>query len=323
MKNFSFKFNIRLAGIFSVVLLVIAVFGACVLIDTGQNLLEVVGLAGGGCTYAVMAAVGNINRSTDKETSGSQIVSKVWLIALDQLDDTVPFPKPNGAGELATIPLKAGEYMHYFEAVDNSLEDKSTGAKGDITTAVTNTFSFIMGGNKAALLKFLEDHPGDRFIIIYQLADDRTYHVLGSDIKPMILKSFDRVTGKDSRSTSLAFENNSFEQPKKYIGAIVKQDPTQLAADATTIAFTSAPQYVTAANTVPTAINAFTGLTSLDEGRLIEVKGGGGPNASTIAEVAGIVLKGSETWIGNLGSSIIFRVLDAATLVEVSRTQSV
>jgi len=323
MKNLNYIFNKRLAGILSIVLLVIAVFGACFLIDTGQSIYEAIGLAGTGCTYAVMAVVGNINRATDKETSGSQIVSKVWLIALDQINDLVAFPQANANRELATIPLKAGEHMHYFEAIDNSLDDKSSGAKGDITTAVTNTFSFIVGGSKAALLNFLENHPGDRFIIIYQLADDRTYHVLGSDLKPMILKSFERVNGKDSRSTTLTFENNHFAQPKIYVGAIVKQDPVQLAADATTIGFTSAPQYLTGANTVATAIATFTGLTSADEGRLIEVIGGGGPNASTIAEVAGIVLKSAETWIGNLGSSIIFRVLDSGTLVEISRTQAV
>lgn len=281
-------------------------------------------VSGTGCgmIFGSMALVGNIARVSDKYTAGKQIVAKVILIALDQVDDTVPFPTVNASGEIGTIPLKTGEMMHIFNAIDDSLEDSSAGTKGDITTEVTNTFTFILGGHRYQINKFLEDHAGDRFIVIYQMTD-RTYWCLGNDLKPMLLKSFTRSNNKESRSTTLTFENTSFEQPHKYIGSIVTVAPVSLAADATSIAFTAAQQYITSdENTASTTIATFSGLSASDAGRTVEVLGGGGTYPSTIAETDGIILRGGETWTGKPGSSIIFEVLDASTLVEVSRVQT-
>lgn len=322
MKNFNKKFNKRLALIASLFIAIMGLFVFSLAVDSGMGIFESLGLAGSGVTYSVMAAVGNIGRVTDRETSGAQIVSKIWLIALDQVDDTVQFPRPNANGEVGTIPLKAGEYMHYFEAIDDSLDDKSTGSKGDITTAVTNTFTFIMGGYRRALQKFMEEHPGDRFILIYQMASDAQHYVAGNELKPMILKAFDRTNNKESRSVSFTFENNSFLQPQKYTGAIVKEAPAAIAADATALAFTAASQYTTGINTVATTIATISGLAAADEGRIVEILGGGGVNPTHIDSIAAIVLKNDEEWIGNAGSRLTLKVLDSATLVEVSRIQT-
>lgn len=322
MKKFNKKFNKRLAFISSFIIALMGLFLFAFAIDSGNDFFESLGLSGAGVTYAVMAAVGNISRVTDKETSGAQIVSKLWIIALDQIDDTVAFPKPNASGEVGTIPLKAGEYMHYFEAIDDSLDDKSAGSKGDITTAVTNTFSFTMGGYRLALQKFMEEHAGDRFVIIYQMADDATYHVVGTNLKPMIFKSFDRSNNKESRSVAFTFENSSFQQPKVYTGAIVKEAPSVLAANATNLAITSATQYTCGANTAATTIATISGLAAADEGRIIEILGAAGANPTTIESIAAIVLKDDVEWIGRAGSRLTLKVLDSATLVEVSRVQT-
>lgn len=274
-----------------------------------------------GVVCCSMALIGNIGRVSDKHTAGKQIISKVTLITLDQIDDTVPFPQPNAAREVGTIPLKKGEYMHFYHAIDDSLEDKSSGSKGDITTEVTNEFAFILGGHRAQIHQFLEEHAGDRFIIIYQMTD-RSYWILGNDLKPMLLKSFERLNGKDSRSATVTFGNTSFEQPYKYVGAIVTVPAVDIAADATNVAFTAAQQYTTGNNTSATTIATFSGLSASDIGRTVEICGGGGAHPSQIQETDGIILRGGETWIGNAGSSIIFQVLDANTLVEVSRVQT-
>lgn len=323
MKKFKQKFNKRLALISSLIIALIGLFIFSMAVDSGMGVLESMGITGSGVTYCVMAAVGNIGRVTDRETAGAQISSRIWLIALDQIDDTVQFPRPNASGEVGTVPLKAGEYMHYFEAIDDSLDDKSTGSKGDITTAVTNSFTFIMGGYRRSLQKFMEDHAGDRFIIIYQMASDAQYHIVGNELKPMILKSFDRTNNKESRSVSFTFENNSFLQPQKYVGAIVKEAPAAIAANATELAFTSANQYITsAANAAATTIATISGLAAADEGRIIEIVGGGGANPTHIDSIAAIVLKSDATWIANAGSRLTLKVLDSETLVEVSRVQT-
>jgi len=308
--------------IISLIIAVVGLFITVTAIDSGASFLESIGIVGSGMTYSIMAAVGNINRVTDKDTSGAQIASRLWLIALDQIDDAVPFPRPNANGEVGTIPLKTGEYMHYFEAIDDSLEDKSSGSKGDITTAVTNLFSFVMGGYRLALQKFMEEHAGDRFVIIYQMASDSQYYITGNNLKPMVFKTFERTNNKESRSVSFSFENSSFEQPKKYTGAIVKEAPAVLAANATNIAFTGASQYTTGANTAPATIATISGLAAADEGRVVEILGSGGANPTNIESIAAIVLKNDETWIGNAGSRLTLKVLDSETLVEVSRVQT-
>jgi len=305
----------------SIILLVAAAITIS-FISGNAGVFETLLLGSGGCCYASMAVVGNIGRVGDKETSGKQIAAKVWLVSIDQIDANLPFPVPNANFELGQIPLKQGEYMHYFEAVDDSLEDKSSGSKGDVTTNVTNTFNFIMGGNRIALQRFMEDHPGDRFIIIYQMASDRQYYVLGNDIKPMILKSFERSNGKDNRSVSLTFENASFEQPKKYIGNIIQDTPAVLPANASTIAFTHKAQYTTGVNTDITIIDDFTGLEKADDGRVVEIIGGGGDKPSVIEANSAFVLRNDETWTANAGSRLSLRVLDKTTLVEVDRVQT-
>lgn len=323
MKKFNKKFNKRLALISSLIIALMGLFFFSVAVDSGMGVMESLGLTGGGVSYCVMAAVGNIGRVTDRETSGAQISSKLWIIALDQVDDTVQFPRPNASGEVGTVPLKAGEYMHYFEAIDDSLDDKSTGSKGDITTAVTNTFSFIMGGYRRALQKFMEEHAGDRFIIIYQMATDAQYYIVGNELKPMIFKAFDRTNNKESRSVSFTFENNSFLQPQKYTGAIVKEAPAAIAANATNLGFTSSAQYITSsANSAATTIATISGLAAADEGRIVEILGGGGANPTNIESIAAIVLKNDTTWVGKAGSRLTLKVLDSETLVEVSRIQT-
>lgn len=321
MRNYNRIRKSILGKILLIPMLVAIAFGIAVIADavTFDQLMTAGSASGVMC--ASMALIGNIARVSDKFTAGKQIIARVILITLDQIDDSVPFPTPNAAREVGTIPLKKGENMHSFQAIDDSLEDKSSGSKGDITTEVTNEFTFILGGHRGQIHQFLEDHAGDRFIIIYQMTD-RSYWVLGNDLKPMLLKSFERLNGKDSRSATVTFGNTSFEQPYKYVGTIVTVAPVAIAADATTIAFTAAQQYTTGANTKATTIATFTGLSASDIGRTVEICGGGGNNPTQIQETEGIILRGGEKWTGNAGSSIIFQVLDANTLVEVSRVQT-
>lgn len=322
MKKYNASRKRMLGTLVLVPILMAVAFATAVIVDaiSLDQLLSAGSSSGVIC--ASMALIGNIGRVSDKHTAGKQIVSKIIMIALDQVDDTVPFPVPNAAREIGTIPLKKGEHMHIFQAIDDSIEDKSSGSKGDITTEVTNELTYILGGHRAQIHQFLEDHAGDRFIIIYQMTD-RSYWVQGNDLKPMLLKSFERLNGKDSRSATVTFGNTSFEQPYRYVGAIVTAAPVELGADATSISFTAAQQYITSdANSSSTTIESFTGLSVSDVGRTVEICGGGGAYPSQIAETEGIILRGGETWKGNAGSSIIFQVLDANTLVEVSRVQT-
>ncbi len=103
MRNYKLKFNRHLLLVFSLGLIVLGVIAAMLFIQMGEDPVGALYLSGSGTSYALMAAVGNIDRVSDKETSGYQISARLWLIDVDgQVDDTVPFPRANAAGEVGT-----------------------------------------------------------------------------------------------------------------------------------------------------------------------------------------------------------------------------
>jgi hypothetical protein len=281
----------------------------------------------GGLSMATMALIGDIEGVSDRITAGSQISAKIWLVHVDsQLNVDVPFPVPNASREIGTIPLKPGEVMHYFVAIDDSITDSSKGDKGDVTTNVTNTISFIMGGNRNQLLQFYEEYAGGRFIIIYQLSSDKKYYIMGNDVKPMILKSYERKNDKDSRSITFTFENKRFDQPYYYVGDIVRGAPATIATDATTLTIQSGKSvYNTPSNnTSAKVLDDVAGIADADKGRVIDIVGYGGNYPLSIDSGEVFLLIDKQTWTANAGSRISFKVLDALTLVEVegSRVQT-
>ena len=281
----------------------------------------------GGFSMATMALIGDIEGVSDRITAGSQISAKVWLVHVDsQLNVDVPFPVPNASREMGTIPLKPGETMHYFVAIDDSITDSSKGDKGDVTTNVTNTITFIMGGNRNQLLQFYEEYAGGRFIVIYQLSSDKKYYIMGNDVKPMILKSYERKNDKDSRSITFTFENKSFDQPCYYVGDIVRGAPAVIATDATTLTIQSGKSvYNTPSNnTAARVLDDVAGIADADKGRVIDIVGTGGNYPLSIDSNETFLLIDKQRWTANAGSRISFKVLDAITLVEVegSRVQT-
>lgn len=279
-------------------------------------------VSGGTVLAGSMALIGDIEDTSDKDAAGSQIAYQVWLIHLSQVDQSVPFPKPNTNREVGTIPLKPGEFMYSFEAHDIPTDDGKS-EKGDFTTTNTNTFVIQMSGNRDKLLDFMEEFTGGKFIIIYRECESDNYFVMGNPCKPMILKTSERANNKEKRSVTFTFENTTWRQPYKYIGAIVRSEPVTLDADTDTLAIVANnDRYVLPDGTssaVP--VTQISGLTDNDKGRTITVTGAGSSNAATIEDGAAFVLEGGATWTAKAGSSITFRVLDTTRLVEVSGTR--
>ena len=281
-------------------------------------------VATGGVSFASMGSIGNIEKVSDRFTAGAQMSSKIWLIHVDsQVDDTVPFPQANLNRQIGTIPMKAGQYMHYFIGIDDTPSDTSTGTKGDITTNVTNTLSFIMGGNGDKLLDFIEQYAGGRFLVIYQICSDSDYYIMGTPCKPMILQSFERKNDKDSRSITFTFQSTGFNQPYHYRGDLVREAPAVIGTDATSLTIQpSRNTYATPTdNTASTTLDDVIGLANSDKGRLIEIVGKGGEYPLLIDHNDVFILADEQQWKGTTGSRISFRVLDTDTLVEVDRTQ--
>lgn len=269
-----------------------------------------------------LALIGNIEDSSDRDSAGGQIAYQVWLISLDQIDQTRPWPEPNANREVGTIPMLLGQVMHFFEAHDIPTDD-SKGEKGDFTTTTTNTFVIQMSGNRDQLLNFIEEYAGRKFVLIYRECESDNYYILGSFWKPMVLKSFERANNKEKRGITFTFENITWRQPNKYIGGIIRSEPVQLAAGTDTLAIVvNNGQYVLPNGTAAaTPVTKLSGLTANDKGRTITITGTGSDKPATIEDGAAFVLEGGATWTAKSGSAITFRVLDPNRLVEVSGTR--
>ena len=299
----------------------IALLGWFVL-NPGIDLAGTLGFIGSGMTYAVMSVVGDVEYLSDRETTGNKLDYKVYLLDVRQIDPDQTYPTANASGEIGTIPLLTGQYWHYFEAVDNTLNDKTSGQKGDVTTDVTNTFDFIMGGNLQALMYFLRQHAGGKFLIAYYDVGDACYKLLGSNTKPMVLQGYERKNDKEGKYLTLTFQNKWFDMQWIYTGNLTTETPVTIAADATTMAITDNPTYqLTTGSASAVTINAVSGLASADVGRVIDVLGSGGTYPSIIADNSVFVLTDAGSWTANAGSRISFKILGTATLVEVLGTR--
>ncbi len=286
--------------------------------DQGSKVTLVSSVAAGTVT---MASIGDIDEVSGKESAANQIGMRVWLIDRTQIDSSQSFREPNSDRELGTIPMLDGEYMHYFDAINESPNSTSTGENGDYNVAFTNTFTFVMAGNRKKLLDFIEEYAGRGFIVIYQECETGTKYVVGSFCKPMVLSSFERKDDGDGRYITYTFTNAHWRQPLIYTGDIITQDPVTVDADATDLAIDSSNgRYDLSENTAATTLATVSGITSDDYGRTITIYGAGGDYPTSIADSTTFVLVDGETWSGTSGSTISFKIFDTDTLVEVDRT---
>ncbi|MDD2981482.1 MAG: hypothetical protein PHN80_16145 [Hespellia sp.] len=322
-KGVKAAFKLQQKFLLTILLLAAVVFTLAILTEPGHAIGSVIGL--GSTSFASMAFLTNVGDQGDKHTTGKNIAALVYLIPIKQVDTSQPFPVPNSAREVSTIPMKEGEYMTYFEA-HTPPTFLGNAEKGDITTTGTNTFSIVMAGNRDDLLNFAEEYAGDAFIILFKEVESSQWYILGSYERPVRLKSFENKNDNDGRYISFTFNRDSVKQYYKYTGSLVTIAPATHTAGATALAITSGQGVYSIPNgsSATYAIATVTGLTDNDKGRVITLLGTGTDKAATIADNTAFVLEDGATWTAKAGSRISFRVLDPATLIEVqgSRVQT-
>lgn len=307
---------------FLLLMLIVAIPATVVALTEIDNSKPAIGVIGG-TGFASMLAIGNIEDVSDNEVSGESLSYKVWLIHQNQIDDNVPFPKPNAEREVGAVPLKPGEVPHYFVAHDIP-QYTSSGERGDLTITGTNTFTIIMGGVRDQLLNFIEEFAGGKFIVIFQECSNDAKYIIGTPCKPMVLKTYALKNDKENRSVTFTFENSSIRQYHKYTGSVTGAAAVLHPAGNTTLTLQPAvfTYRIPDGSAATYAIATLGGISSNDEGRYITLLGEGAAKAATIAESASFVLKNGATWTARSGSQITFKVFDQSTLVEVSRIQT-
>lgn len=301
----------------SLALLFAIVFVVGMLLDPDHSMFCITGFSG--TSLASMMAIGNVEDVSDKNTHGSNIAYKIYLIDVHQINPDVKFPRVNANREVTTLPMLPGEYMKYFEAHDIPTY-VGNGEKGDITTSGTNQFVAIMGGMRDQLLNFIEEHAGGKFVILFKEIGEDQWYILGEYDRPMVLKSYEAKNDKDGRYITFTFERTSVTQYYKYVGDIVKAPAEVHTAGTKDLAVKSTSNSYEIPNGTDAtyAIETVSGLTNNDKGRHITLTGTGTDKAATIADGATFILEDGVTWTAKAGSSITFRILDPATLIEVS-----
>lgn len=269
-------------------------------------------------TLAGAAGIVNLEEVSDRDTAGNQIGNQIYYVRTDQIDKTKPWPKANSLRELGTIPIKSGEYFHYFHS-HNDPDESSKGEKAELTTNVTSTFNSVLGSNSADVLNFLENNAGRKFILFWFDNTIGKWMTGGTVFKPYTLKSFDRSNNKDGKFSKIVFECNNFSQPCIYTGTILQQEPSTQNVGATvlTVAPGQDAYYVPNGTSSAAAITSIAGITATDVGRVITLYGQGTDKSATIADSAVFILKDSATWTAKSGSQLVLKIYDTQTLVEV------
>lgn len=298
----------------------VTVFALAFVVSMILDPTSTLGISGFSGSIAMgMLAIGDVDDVSDRDTHGSNIGYKVYLIDINQVNPDVAFPQPNANREIGTIPMLAGQYMQYFQAHDIPTYT-STGEKGDITTSGENNFIAIMGGMRDQLLNFIEQHAGGKFIILFKEVGSAQWYILGNYDRPMILSSFEGKNDKDGRYITFTFKRTSIDQYYKYVGDIVRVPATQHTAGTTALTISSTSNRYSIPNGAAAtyAISTVSGLTANDKGRHITLVGTGTDKPATIADGNSFVLEDGATWTARAGSSITFLVMDSSTLVEVN-----
>ena len=314
LKTFLFSILCVLAVIFTVTL------------ASGALNLDSALIFGGAGSYALlvtMASIGDQSELPDRYSIPNQIGPRIWLISRNQINDAVAYPNANDDREITTIPLKAGEYMHYFDLVDTYPRDTSTGERQEFSTNVTNDMMIAVRGNTKKIMDFLEEYSGTGFILIYQECEGGEKYVRGSFCKPMNLQSWNRKNDNEGKYVTMSFQNTHWRQPLVYVGDIVREAAVTVAAGLTNLAVTQNGQYILSDHSASVAIATVSGIASSDIGRTIDIIAPATAlHAPTIADNSVFILKGGATWTANPGSRITFKIFDSNTLTEVARVQT-
>lgn len=314
------KLSILKPLMFAIALLFVslAIYGA---VSEPGNAIDNIFITAGTGSMAMCAMV-SIGDVSDRDTSPNAIGYKVWLIPVSDIDDTVPFPTVNINREVASIPMLSGKYMHNFVAhtVPTFIGTGSKEANA-VTITGTNTFTVVMGGNRAELLNFIENYAGTKFVVIFQECESGIMQGIGNPCKPVILSTYENKNDADGRYVTFTFTQTTIQQPWTYIGGIVTQDPVTVTAGTAALPVVAGNnRYIISDGASATyAINSVTGITAADIGRVITLIGNGATNAATVADGDPFLLIDGATWTATKGNELYLKVFDATTLIEVGR----
>lgn len=302
-------------------IMVIMAFMFVLLLGLQFSIPEFAGLlptAGVGLAAVIIA---NVDDPGNEEKIGKQIKSKLWILPYDNYDENVSFPTITDR-EIGTIPLAAGKYWYYIDAVTDSVEPTVESTLGDVAAEMKQSIKFIVGGMSKNLLNLLETGIGEKFFVVYEYCGSGTKYLIGTRCKPAVLSEFKGGPGKDYTGFEITFSHVTTKMFTIYTGSLAAVSAVTVAADADTIALDSSKQLyqLTDGSAASIPIDDFSG--TVGDGYTFTVLGSGGTYPSTIPSGTKYINKNAATWTAAAGATITYKVLGTTSqkLIEVSRT---
>lgn len=156
----------------------------------------------------------NIPAVSDKDTQGKRIYNKIEVLREADVDySQLPaIDEENRTIEDFTL-IEGADGWKEMALVKYTPAATSEGSAGDITSAVTNTITGTLGGDRNVIDNLLENHVGEAFFL--RITDRFTQKkvVYGRPYSPMFLSAFSKRKTADNTSCDVTFSNESFFQP--------------------------------------------------------------------------------------------------------------
>lgn len=310
--------------LFSVIALLSVVFVASA-VENFQNMdqFDLVELIGGTGTGVYAITVMTSIPVGDPDESKPTLAYKLWLLRIQDEADMDNFPSASGV-TLPNVPALSGKYWHYIDCDENSIKSNAA-SEGEVAPNLLLEVTSNVLGLSDALLQFLYDNNGGKFIIVWEHCATAKKWIAGSPCSGMKLNVTKLGTDDNFTGASLSFKSSCPDPFLRYTGNTPTLAPATVAQDATAIPLTSNPAYqLTDGSAAAVNITSFSGASAADHDRVITIHGSGGTYPSTIDDDDDFVLKDGTTWTALAGAKLNVRVFKdgAATYkyVEVSRS---
>lgn len=171
----------------------------------------------------------NIAPVSDFESQGKRIYNRLFVLLEDDVDysDIPEVTDTEEARTMAALTLKAnaGGWKE-FAFAKYTLGATSEGSQGDITSAVTNTVSGTLAGERNEIDQLIEGNVGRGFFLVEQDRFTQKKRIYGRPYSPMWLSAFSKRKNTDNTSCDVSFTNESFFQPLEYLGECDTSDKT-------------------------------------------------------------------------------------------------
>lgn len=171
---------------------------------------------------------------TDRDTQGKRVYHEAYVLPESDVDYTqLPTVTETAAVRTMTalVLKEAATGWRKFSFVKNTFGGTSEGSAGDITTAVSNTLTGTLGGDRIEIDNLIQDQMGSRcfVVVVDRLTGEKK--IWGRPYAPMELRSFSKRMNADNTSCDVTFANDFHFQPLKYLGS-VEPEPEETVVDA-------------------------------------------------------------------------------------------